>query len=112
MRRAFHALTVALILALAVGLAAAPARADEKTPLFGWNSEEFSLFPLIYIGHGGFSIPCIRLTEDSFSIPFIHYESKPETRFDLTPVYHWDPAARSTTRGSRGWRTGHSISSR
>jgi hypothetical protein len=101
MPRALHGLTAALILALAVGLAAAPARADEETPLFGWNSEEFSLFPLIYIGHGGFSIPGMRLTEDSFSIPFIHYESEPEKRFDLTPVYHYAESGDGFALGPR-----------
>jgi hypothetical protein len=89
MSRAIQGVIAALIVALAFGLPAAAARADEGTPLFGWNSEEFSLFPLIYIGHGGFSIPGIRLTEDAFSIPFIHFESEPENRFDLTPIYHY-----------------------
>lgn len=77
-----------LTLVLAVLLAAPGARADTKTPIFGVSSQEFSLWPVIYIGHGGFSIPGVRVTEDSWSIPLIHHESKPKARFDLTPLYH------------------------
>ncbi len=79
---------VSLILALAVLLAATGARADMRTPICGVSSKEFSLWPVIYIGHGGFSIPGVRVTEDSWSIPLIHHESKPKGRFDLTPLYH------------------------
>jgi hypothetical protein len=87
------------VLTLAVLLAASGARADMKTPIFGVSSHEFSLWPVIYVGHGSFSIPGVRITEDSWSIPFIHYESKPKKRFDLTPVYHY-------TEGDEGFALG------
>jgi len=80
---------VAIVLSAGLVFGAAGARADQKTPLWGWDDDGFSLWPVLYVGQGGFSIPGLRWTEDTFSIPFIHYESAPRTRFDLTPVYHY-----------------------
>jgi hypothetical protein len=89
----------ASIFGLVAEFSVADALADERTPIFGWNSEEFSLYPLIYVGKGGFGLPGIRRTEETFSVPFVHYESQPKTRFDLTPVYHY-------TEGDDGFALG------
>lgn len=86
--------------ALLCAAAAGDAAADMKTPLWGGNPREFSLWPILYVGHGGFSIPGLRVTEDSFSIPFIHYQNRPE-RFDLTPVYHHEEGEDGVAVGPR-----------
>lgn len=89
----------ALVLALSIGAGPGAARAGWDTPIWGWDDDSFSLWPVLFIGNGGFSVPGIQLTEHSFSIPFIHYESHPADRFDLTPVYHY-------TEGEEGFALG------
>ncbi len=92
------ALVIALT-ALTLGSAAGTARAGWGTPLWGWDDDSFSFWPVLFVGNGGFSIPCLQLTEHSFSIPLIHYETDPSDRFDLTPVYHY-------TEGEAGFALG------
>ena len=87
--------------ALLCAAAAGDAAAGMKTPLWGASSHEFSLWPVLYVGHGGFSIPGMQLTEDSFSIPFIHCRSRPDKRFDMTPVYHHEEGEEGVALGPR-----------
>lgn len=92
-----------LVIALAAVWALAPAVAGAgmKTPIFGWNDEEFSLWPIVYVGHGGFSIPCFRVTKDSWSIPLIHHQDEPTERYDDTPIYHHEEAVNGFALGPR-----------
>ncbi|MDP3937459.1 MAG: hypothetical protein Q8R92_04900 [Deltaproteobacteria bacterium] len=99
MARTSRWVLVALVLALTLGPAASTARAGWDTPLWGWDDDSFSLWPVLFVGNGGFSIPGIQLTDHSFSIPLVHYETDPEDRFDLTPVYHY-------TEGEEGFALG------
>lgn len=89
MKRNARWIFAAMLVAAGLGFGAVGASAGQGTPLWGWDDEGFSLWPVIYIGQGGFSLPGLRLTDHSFSIPLIHYGSEPKTRFDLTPVYHY-----------------------
>lgn len=86
MRRSTRWIFVGVLLAAATG--APGALANQGTPLWGWNDAGFSLWPVLYVGQGGFSVPGLRWTDHSFSVPLIHYQSEPQSRFDLTPVYH------------------------
>ena len=89
MKRSARWIVVAIFVATGLGFGAVGASAGPGTPLWGWDDHGFSLWPAIYIGQGGLSLPGLRLTDHSFSIPLIHYGSEPKTRFDLTPVYHY-----------------------
>lgn len=99
MGRRFRWISAGLVLALAFGLGAGSAQAGWKTPLWGWKDGNFSLWPILFVGDGGFSVPFIRVTEHSCSIPLVHYQSTPEDRFDLTPLYHY-------TEGEEGFAVG------
>jgi hypothetical protein len=72
-----------------------------KTPLWGWNDDEFSLWPVVYVGHGGFSIPCLRVTEDSWSIPLVHKQDRPTERYGDTPLYHHEKGMDGFALGPR-----------
>jgi hypothetical protein len=88
------ALLVAALLPSAAG-------AGMRTPLWGWNGDEFSLWPVVYVGHGGFSIPGLQVTEDSWSIPFIHKQDRPTERYDATPIYHHESGEEGFALGPR-----------
>ena len=92
-----------LVIALAAAWAFVPALAGAgmKTPIVGWNDEEFSLWPIVYVGHGGFSIPGLRITDDSWSIPFFHHHDKPAERYDATPLYHHEEGVGGFALGPR-----------
>ncbi len=90
-------------IAFTIGAALSPAAAGAgmKTPLWGWNDDEFSLWPVVYVGNGGFSIPGFQLTRDSWSIPLIHKQEEPTDRYDATPIYHHEKGESGFALGPR-----------
>lgn len=94
-------LWIGMVLTAVVALLPTAAGAGMKTPLWGWNDDEFSLWPVLYVGHGGFSIPCFRVTENSWSIPLIHKQDKPTERYDATPIYHDEKGVNGFSLGPR-----------
>jgi len=94
-------LGAAVVLAIAAALLPATAGAGMKTPLWGWTDDEFSLWPVVYVGNGGFSIPGFQVTRDSWSIPLIHKQEKPTERYDATPIYHHEKGEAGLALGPR-----------
>ncbi len=100
-RNRARVLWVGMAIMVAAVLSPSAAGAGMKTPLWGWNGDEFSLWPVVYVGHGGFSIPGLQVTEDSWSIPFIHKQDKPTERYDATPIFHDEKGVEGVALGPR-----------